>query len=361
MRASREEAPPESDRFEPAPHPRDTNALFGHRKAEAELLQAYQANRLPQAFILGGPLGIGKATLAWRLARFLAAYPDPAAPEVLRAHDLGVDPADPVAHKISSLAFGDLALLRRGWNEKTKKFFTRIAVEDVRKMLRLFEQAAAGGGWRMAIVDSADDLNASGANALLKMIEEPPPKSLFLLVAHQPGRLLPTIHSRCRRVMLQPLADDDLRAATRAACAAAGLTADVARLEAACEKAEGAPREALRLLSSADAGFDAQVTRALALLPRIDWPLVHAIADRAAGDETAFDALLAAAFGWLSAALKARRALGPRAVAPYAQAWEQLERDARELAIFNLDKRAFTVIAFDLLSQKAGAAEGEQT
>ena len=223
MRGAREEAPPESDRFEPAPHPRDTSALFGHRKAEAELLQAYQANRLPQAFILGGPVGIGKATLAWRLARFLAAHPDPASPEVLHAHDLGVDPAHPVARKISSMAFGDLALLRRGWNEKTKKFFTRIAVEDVRKMLRLFEQAAAGGGWRMAIVDFADDLNASGANALLKMIEEPPPRSLFLLVAHQPGRLLPTIHSRCRRVMLQPLGDDDLRAATRAACAAADL------------------------------------------------------------------------------------------------------------------------------------------
>jgi DNA polymerase-3 subunit delta' len=357
MRAAREESPPESDRFEPAPHPRDTHVLFGHRQAEAELLAVFRANRLPQAIILGGPVGIGKATLAWRLARFLAVHPDASAPEVLSARDLSVDPAHPVARKISAQAFGDLALLRRGWNEKTRKHFTRIAVEDVRRMLRLFEQAAAGSGWRMAIVDSADDLNASSANALLKMIEEPPPKSLFLLVAHQPGRILPTIHSRCRRMLLQPLSDADLRAATRAACAAAGIAADAAQIEAACAKAEGAPREALRLLCAADARFDAQVMRALAMLPRVDWPLVHAIADSVVGDETAFDALVAAMFGWLSSALKARRGLAPRAVAPYAEAWERLERDARELAIFNLDKRAFAVLAFDLLSKTAQAAE----
>lgn len=346
---------PESDRFEPAPHPRDTHVLFGHRKAEADFLEAFRANRLPQAFILGGPLGIGKATLAWRMARFLAAHPDPSAPEVLQAADLSVDPAHPVARKISSMAFGDLALLRRGFNEKTKKFFTRIAVEDVRKMLHLFEQAAGGGGWRMAIVDSADDLNAASANALLKMIEEPPPRSLFLLVAHQPGRILPTIRSRCRRVMLQPLADADLRAAARAALAAAGLNPEDSALDAACARAEGAPREALRLLSAVDAKFDAQVNRALAMLPQINWPLIHGIADSAAGDETALDALLAACFGWLTAGLRQKRDLGPRAVAPYAQAWEQLEREARDLAVFNLDKRAFTLLAFDLLAQTARA------
>ncbi len=220
---------PESDRFEPAPHPRDTFGLFGHRKAEADFLEAFRAGRLPQAFILGGPLGIGKATLAWRMARFLAAHPDPGAPEVLSAKNLSVDPAHPVSRKISSMTFGDLALLRRGYNDKTKKFFTRIAVEDVRKMLHLFEQAAGGGGWRMAIIDSADDLNAASANALLKMIEEPPPRSLFLLVAHQPGRILPTIRSRCRRVMLQKLADADLRAAARAALDAAGLNPERVR------------------------------------------------------------------------------------------------------------------------------------
>ncbi|RAI24424.1 DNA polymerase III subunit delta' [Rhodoblastus acidophilus] len=354
MRGRQEEAPPESDRFEPAPHPRDTFRLFGHVKAEAALLEAFRSGRMPQAFILGGPQGIGKATLAWRLARFLAVHPDPAAPEVAGAATLDVDPDHPVARKISNLAYGDLALLRRGWNDKTKKHFTRIAVEDVRKMLHLFEQAAGGGGWRMALVDSADDLNAASANALLKMIEEPPPRSLFLLVAHQPGRILPTIRSRCRRLMLHPLDGDDLRAAVRAALDASGIKAGDAELASACARAEGAPREALRLLSAADARFDAQVARTLSLLPRIDWPLVHGIADAAAGDETAFEALLSAAFGWLGAEVRAKRDLGPRAVAPYAEAWERLERDSREQAIFNLDKRAFTLLTFDLLARAAG-------
>jgi DNA polymerase-3 subunit delta' len=358
VRGRQEEAPPESDRFEPAPHPRDTYSLFGQERAEAELLEAYRSGRLPQAFILGGPQGIGKATLAWRMARFLAAHPDPRAPEVLSAKNLAVDPDHSVSRKISCMSFGDLALLRRGWNEKTKKHFTRIAVEDVRRMLHLFEQAAGEGGWRMAIIDSADDLNAASANALLKIIEEPPPKSLFLIVAHQPGRILPTINSRCRRLMLQPLGGDDLRAAVRAALDAAEVKTDAAQLDAACARAEGAPREAMRLLSSADAQFDALVSRALAMLPKVNWPLVHSVADGVAGDETAFEAFLAAAFGWLSAALREKRGLGPRAVAPYAQAWEQLEREARDLAIFNLDKRAFTLLAFDLLAEKAGEAGG---
>jgi len=350
------DAVPESDRFDPAPHPRDTFFLSGHRKAEKDVLDAFRAGRLPQAYILGGAQGIGKATLAWRIARFLAAHPDPQAPEVLRAQDLSVDPEHPVARKLSAMAFGDLALLRRGWNEKTKKHFTRIAVEDVRKMLHLFEQAAAGGGWRMAIIDSADDFNAASANALLKMIEEPPPRSLFLLVAHQPGRILPTIRSRCRQLMLHPLDDADLRAAARAACAAAGLNPGDAELDAACARAGGAPREALRLLSAADAKFDALVERALAMLPEVNWTLIHTIADSAASDETALEAMLAACFGWLSAAVRARRHDGPRGLNRFAQAWEQLDHEARELAVYNLDKRAFTLLSFDLLAQAARGA-----
>ncbi|HUO53392.1 MAG TPA: DNA polymerase III subunit delta', partial [Rhodoblastus sp.] len=200
-----DDGPPESDRFEPAPHPRDTFHLFGHEKAERELLDAYRADRMPQAWIIGGPPGIGKATLAWRIVRFIAAYPDPALPAVRRAENLAVDPETPAARRLSAMSFGDLALLRREWNEKTKKHFTRIGVDDVRQAIHLFEQSAGEGGWRMAIVDCADDLNISSANALLKLIEEPPPRSLFFFVAHHPGRILPTIRSRCRLLKLDPL------------------------------------------------------------------------------------------------------------------------------------------------------------
>ncbi len=352
------DAPPDSDRFLPAPHPRDTFDFFGHQKAEAELLDAYRAGRLPQAWILGGPQGIGKATLAWRMARFLAAHPDPAAPAVQQAKNLAVGPNHPAARKISALSFGDLALLRREWQEKTKKHATRISVDDVRRALHIFEQAAGEGGWRMVLIDSADDFNANSANALLKLIEEPPPRCLFLIVAHQPGRILPTIKSRCRRLMLQELAPDELAAAARSALEAAGEKVDAADFSRACARAAGSVREALRLMSSADSEFDALVERALSQLPAVDWRNVHRIADRVVGRgrETEYDAFLQAVFAWLAAALRRDEGRGPRALAPYAMAWEHLEREARDLEIFNLDKRAFVLIVFSQLTAAESAA-----
>ncbi len=352
------EAPPESDRFLPVPHPRDTSALFGHEKAEAEFLEAYRSGRMPQAWIIGGPQGIGKATLAWRVARFLAAHPDPAGPAVQQAKTLAVDPNHQAARKLSALSFGDLALLRREWIEKTKKHATRISVDDVRRAIHIFEQAAGEGGWRMVLVDSADDLNPNSANALLKMIEEPPPRSLFLLVAHQPGRLLPTIKSRCRRVMLHGLTPAQTEAAARAALDAAQEQVDAAALSRACARSGGSVREALRLLSNADAALDAQVERILAQLPDIDWRIAHKLADATSGRdrETEFEALLQAVFAWLSAGLRRRENAGPRALAPYALAWESLEREARDVQIYNLDKRAFVIVVFSRLVEAERAA-----
>lgn len=357
------EAPPESDRFLPAQHPRDTFEFFGHAAAEAELLQAFRAGRLPQAWIIGGPQGIGKATLAWRMARFLAAHPDPASREVQAATSLDVDPDNSAARKISALSFGDLSLLRREWNDKTKKPATRIAVDDVRRAIRVFEQSAGEGGWRMVLLDSADDLNPNSANALLKVIEDPPPKSLFLIIAHQPGRIMPTIRSRCRLLMLGKLGEADLRAALRAALAnaddlaAAAEKVDEASLAQACARADGSVREALRQLSGADAAVDRLVEQILASLPNTDWRLAHKLADIVTGreKETEYAAFLQVIFAWLAARVHDRSALGPRALAPYAEAWERLERDARDVEIYNLDKRAFII---GLFSQLAKAENG---
>jgi DNA polymerase III subunit delta' len=201
------EALPESDRIDDCPHPRETYDLIGQFEAEQEILKNYQRNALPQAIILGGSAGIGKATLAWRAARFLLAHPDPKAASVQSAGDLFVSPDHPVSRTLAALSHTDFGLLRREWNEKTKKFFSEIRTEDVRNAIHLFQQAAGAGGYRICIVDSAEDLNRSGANALLKTIEEPPPKSLFLIVAHRPDSLLPTIRSRCRKIALKPLSE----------------------------------------------------------------------------------------------------------------------------------------------------------
>ena len=353
-----EDLPPESDRFEPAPHPLDTNILFGHDKAERELLDAFRNGRMPQAWIIGGPQGIGKATLAWRTARFIAANPDPRLPAVQRAENLAVDPNNPAARRIAAMSFGDLALLRREWNEKTKKHWTRITVDDVRAVLHLFEQSAGEGGWRMAIVDSADDLNVNSANALLKLIEEPPPRSLFFLVAHHPGRILPTIRSRCRMLALERLDEPALRSALGAALDAAGETVAEADLARACARAEGSARGALRLILAGESPVDGMTRKILARLPDVDWLLAQRIGEAIAAREAAseFDAFMRALYGWLSDNLHKNKGLGPRAVAPYADAWEFLEREARELEIYNLDKRAFVVVVFSRLAEAARAA-----
>ncbi|HEY1735995.1 MAG TPA: DNA polymerase III subunit delta', partial [Methylovirgula sp.] len=149
------DVPSETDRYEDAPHPRETLTLIGHQEAEQALLEAYRAGRLPQAIIIGGQEGIGKATLAWRLARFVLAFPDPASAEVQKATNLDVPADHPVAHRLNALSHPDVFLLRREWNEKTKRFFTEIRAQDVRQAIHLFQQAAGAGGYRVALVDSA--------------------------------------------------------------------------------------------------------------------------------------------------------------------------------------------------------------
>src|SRR4051794_7995508 len=170
-RTGSDEGLPASDVFEGAPHPRETLSLFGHGAAEQALLSAYKAGRLPQAWIIGGPEGIGKATLAWRFTRFLFANPDPRMPAVERATDLSVDPELASVKRVMSLSHGDLLLLRREWNTSTKKHFSEIRIDEVRRALDMFHHASGEGGWRICIVDCAEDLNRNGANALLKIIE----------------------------------------------------------------------------------------------------------------------------------------------------------------------------------------------
>src|ERR1700737_2550694 len=200
-----------------AVHPRQTAALFGHREAETALLNAYRSGRIPHAWLIGGAQGIGKATLAYRMARFVLAHGNPNAPQVQRAETLGVDPSDPVARHVAAGAHGGLLTLERTANDKGV-MRTVITVDETRETISFFGSTAAAEGWRVCIVDTVDELNPNAANALLKILEEPPRQSLFLLVSHAPGRVLPTILSRCRRLTLRPLSTADvIRAAARAA------------------------------------------------------------------------------------------------------------------------------------------------
>jgi DNA polymerase-3 subunit delta' len=348
--------PPESDRFDNAPHPRETLALFGHAAAERELLDAYRNNRLAQAWIIGGPEGIGKATLAWRFARFLLAHPDANGPAVQGAANLAVPADHPAARRVATMALADISLLRREWNDKAKppKHFTEIRVDDVRDISASFHQSSGTGGWRVAIIDCADELNRSAANALLKLIEEPPARSLFLLVAHQPGRILPTIRSRCRKLMLSALAQEETVAAVEA-LGAPWSDRPKDEIAAAAARAEGSVRETLRLLGGDAMLFDAGVARLLQGLPRVDWLGVHMLADKLTGraNEDSYETFMRALERHLDARVRilSQQGAPPARLIGYARAWDEIRDLARETEVFNFDKKAMVLGAFERLAK----------
>ncbi len=227
------------------PHPAEMRVLVGHLKAEERLLAALRSGRLHHAWLLSGPEGIGKATLAWRFARYLLAHGDTPPPE---DGDLHLDPDHPVFHRVAARAHPDLAYVERVVDEKTGRPKRTIGVDEVRRLLHFLTLTPAEGGWRVVIVDPVDDLNLAAANALLKTLEEPPQRALFLLVSHAPGRLLPTIRSRCLHLPMHPLTTAQVRE-TLALLDAMRL-ADPDTLEGAIAHCRGSPGLALRLAAS---------------------------------------------------------------------------------------------------------------
>ncbi len=350
----------EADRTDDTPHPRQTSQLFGHAEVERQLLEAYRGERLPHAIILGGSPGIGKATLAWRLARFILANPDPAAADVREARDLSVSPQSPVAGQVASLSHPDVSLLRREVNEKTHRFYTEIRADDVRRTIQLFQRASSAGGYRICLVDSAEDLNRSSANALLKLIEEPPPKSLFLLVAHRPGLLLPTIRSRARLMRLLPPTPADTVAILRA-LGSPWSDHPSAELAQAAAQAGGSVHDALHLLGNSGVERDALVRRLLDRLPAVDWRDVHRLADQVGGrdGEVAFANAMTALYDWLARSVEVRAGMGqaPHRLVPLAEAWDKVAAAARETEALNLDKRPLILGIFADLAEAVRLAD----
>jgi DNA polymerase-3 subunit delta' len=237
-----------------APHPRETYAYTGHDEAEAALADALNGGRMHHAWLLAGPKGVGKATLAYRFAR-----------AALGARRIGprpfdCAPDDPVARRIGQLSHGDLHVLRRGLNDRGRPR-SEITVDDARSLIGFFSLKATEGGWRVAIVDAADELNRNAANAILKTLEEPPPRTVLLLVAHAPGALLPTIRSRCRRLDLRPLDDPSV---SRAVETATGATPDAA----AARFAGGRPGRAIALAAAGADDVFAVLAAALNAAPK---------------------------------------------------------------------------------------------
>jgi DNA polymerase III subunit delta' len=283
---------PEPDRIEGAPHPRATAQLLGQGQAEAAFLQAFNSGRLHHGWMITGPRGVGKATLAWRLARFLLAAPDsdgglfaPPPPESL---EIAAD--HPIARRVAALSEPRLFLLRRAWDEKKAKLQEVLSVDEVRKMKSFFALSAADGGRRVAIIDAVDDMNPSAANALLKLLEEPPKGVTMILISHQPARLLPTIRSRCRELRLGPLAPGDL---SDALTMAGGEVAPEDR-SALAELAGGSVGEAFRMTNLQGLVLYARLIRLMTGLPRLDRVAALALAEAGAGrgTEAQFDLIV---------------------------------------------------------------------
>ncbi|KNG95102.1 DNA polymerase III subunit delta' [Pseudaestuariivita atlantica] len=282
----------EPDRIDGAPHPRETARLFGQDAAEAAFLDALGSGRLHHGWLLTGPQGVGKATLAWKIAAHLIANPPDdggglfGAPEPATSLDL--PPDHPVLRRILAGSEPSLKLVRPTVNEKTGRPRTEIVVEDVRDLAGFFHLSATEGGRRVVIVDSADLLNTSAANALLKMLEEPPANAVLLLISHAPSRLLPTIRSRCRTLRLAPLGPDDMARALDQA----EVTVD--NPVAVAELSGGSVGTAIRLIDGGGLDLYAAIVKLAGTLPRIDRRQALALADHVAqrGKEARFDMFL---------------------------------------------------------------------
>ena len=339
-------SPARSEEIE-LPHPRETHAFYGHAEAEQKLLADYRSGRIAHAWLIGGPAGIGKATLAYRMARFVLAHPDPAA--VGRATSLAVPPDNPVARRVAGRAHPDLLVLERtpGDNGVLR---TVITVDEVRRTVGFFGSTAGEGGWRVCIVDSADELKyPEGSNALLKVLEEPPARSLFLVVSHAPGRLLPTIRSRCRRLSLRPLDEADV---AQAAASALGGDADEAALRQAARAADGSVARAIALHGGPQLALRQKVVDLLDRLPASDPRALHALGESLErGDGDMFEIFIETTRHWLSARLD--RTSEPRRLALWAQAWERVNRSARDVETFNLERKPLVFNVFSLLAEAA--------
>jgi DNA polymerase III subunit delta' len=332
-----------------AVHPRETNALFGHREAEQALLNAYRSGRIPHAWLIGGAQGIGKATLAYRMAKFVLAHRNPGAAEVQGASTLQIERSDPVARHVAAGAHGSLLTLERTLNDKGV-LRTVITVDETRETISFFGSTAAVEGWRVCIVDTVDELNPNAANALLKILEEPPRQSLFLLVSHAPARVLPTILSRCRKLPLRPLAIADV---VGAAALAANIASDDPALAEAAEAAEGSVARALTLLGGDALKLQQKTTALLATLPRVDPRELHALGDALGlSDRVALAAFIDSVDRWVGARLRTENANAelPR-LARLAEVWEKISRAARDTQDYNLERKPLVFSVFGQLAE----------
>ena len=333
MTVFQRDAAEQHDDIDGIPSPAETDLVVGHEEPRAELAAAARSGRLHHAWLLQGPRGIGKASVAFHFARRLIGAAE---------NETFTDAVpESVFRQIAQSGHPNLLHITRPAGDRGG-FHTQITVEEIRRLNHFFH-TTAGGRWRVAIVDPAEDMNRNAANALLKILEEPPDRSVFLLVNHQPGRLLPTIRSRCRVLRFEPLGAQEIETAL----AATETDASAADRSKAAERADGSLRTAHLMLSGGGLELGEEVERLYAGRP--DWTAIQKLADALTlkGREAAFELMVEELFRLLAGEAERRLAAGDRRGASKLAAYWQAERARwREAAAYNLDRKQVLLTFF---------------
>ncbi len=349
----------EPDRLEGFSAPREVEPVFGHDAAIEEFDDALRSGRMHHAWLLVGPEGIGKATLAYSFAR-----------TVLGEGGLYGD-AGAVFRKVAALSHPNLLLLRRAYNDKTKRFGQWIGVDEVRRLRAFLGNTAGESGWRVVIVDRADELNTNAANALLKALEEPPARTLFLLISGAEGRLPVTIRSRTRTLRVASLGEGDVEKAVRAAIERDGYKPDAKTLETALALSDGSVRRALELVSGEGIELYEEIIDTFVSLPDLDGPRLHGLVEGLASSSGAerLELYLSLLLGLIERLIRfaatgegatvreraiASRLVSPENLAAWAEAWEAISRERAEALALNLDKSLLVLDTWFRLQKLAG-------
>jgi DNA polymerase-3 subunit delta' len=345
--------------------------LIGHTAAEKTLSDAWTTGHMPNAWLISGPQGIGKASLAYNFATLiLNGILKGEGGDLFGATPMGLELAadDPVAAMVTNGTHPDLMVVQRTVNEKTKRMREEIVIDDARKASGLFARTSSTGGWRVVIVDAADELNTNAANALLKLVEEPPEKAVVLLVAHRPGRVLLTLRSRCRHLRLGPLSADQVAKVLAAHHTDADTTPQQAAALAAL--AEGSPGRALRLAAVDGLTLHGDLLDILAGLPNMDILAQHKLADRMArgGNTESFRVFAELMLGWMTRMIQtgaghppamappgeaalAARLLPRRSLDQWVGLWENFTEALAKGQGLNLDRKQVVLNLFSTLQE----------
>lgn len=336
---------PVADRIDGISIPEECRRIYSHEDVLKRLTASFISGKMHHAWLLNGPRGVGKATVALSFAKFMFSNLD----RTNAVQGFSMESISDAVHgQVTGGGHPELLHLTRPWDSKTGKFKTQLSVEEVRRTQAFYGMTAAAGGWRITIVDAADDMNASASNALLKILEEPPKRSLFFVLNHSTGRLLPTIRSRCQSLNFTPLSSQQIVECTTYL----NVQASDSDRQKAADLSQGSVRRAVQLIQGnalKDYSTFEKLMQDRATGSASQWGLVHKIADSLTrkGQEDSFKMFLDLVIGWIGMQVRVDpRAHGPSSLAGWADVWDKANRSIKVADAFNLDRKQVVLSLF---------------